>query len=159
MLVISACFPFKPQLISRTAVKAGKLFTDRDFKAFEHQEPKETEISKIYFADTETDTSGPYHVAFCIAYSEQDILDNEFNIIEENQEIKFEFGRNCLTKFLDNIENNSLVYFHNLGYDIRQFNEYIINKECLKNKEDMLRQEQFEKERDSFIKSISNKVD
>lgn len=114
-------------------IKDLNNFTDKDFKAFVHQEPKETEISKIYFADTETDTSGPYHVAFCIAYSEQDELDNNFNIIDEHQEIKFEFGRNCLNKFLDNIENNSLVYFHNLGYDIRQFNEYIINKECCKN--------------------------
>ena len=108
-------------------------FTDKDFKAFELQDDKENEISKIYFADTETDTSGPYHVAFCIAYSEQDETDENFNIIEENQEIKFEFGRNCLNNFLDKIENNSLVYFHNLGYDIRQFNEYIINKECCKN--------------------------
>ena len=114
-------------------IKDLNNFTDKDFKAFEHQEPKETEISKIYFADTETDTSGPYHVAFCIAYSEQDETDENFNIIDEHQEIKFEFGRNCLTKFLDNLENNSLVYFHNLGYDIRQFNEYIINKECCKN--------------------------
>lgn len=114
-------------------IKDLNNFTDKDFKEFETQEPKEDNITKIYFADTETDTSGLYHVAFCIAYSEQDELDNNFNIIDEHQEIKFEFGRNCLTKFLDNIENNSLVYFHNLGYDIRQFNEYIINKECCKN--------------------------
>lgn len=114
-------------------IKDLNNFTDKDFKEFKTQENKDVEISKIYFADTETDTSGPYHVAFCIAYSEQDILDNNFNIIEENQEIKFIFGRDCLTKFLDNLENNSLVYFHNLGYDIRQFNEYIINKECCKN--------------------------
>lgn len=110
-------------------------FTDKDFIEISkiNYTEQENKISKIYFADTETDTSGPYHVAFCIAYSEQDELDNNFNIIEENQEIKFIFGRNCLNKFLDNIENNSLVYFHNLGYDIRQFNEYIINKECCKN--------------------------
>ena len=114
-------------------IKDLNNFTDRDFKAFEHQEPKETEISKIYFADTETDTSGPYHVAFCIAYAEQDELDENFNIINEHPKINFEFGRDCLNKFLDKIENNSLVYFHNLGYDIRQFNEYIINKECCKN--------------------------
>lgn len=114
-------------------IKDLNNFTDKDFKTFEHQEPKETQISKIYFADTETDTSGPHHVAFCIAYSEQDELDNNFNIIDEHQEIKFIFGRDCLNNFLDNIENNSLVYFHNLGYDIRQFNEFIINKECCKN--------------------------
>ena len=114
-------------------IKDLNNFTDKDFKAFEHQEPKETEISKIYFADTETDTSGPHHVAFCIAYSEQDETDENFNIIKEHPKINFVFGRDCLTKFLDNLENNSLVYFHNLGYDIRQFNEYIINKECCKN--------------------------
>ena len=114
-------------------IKDLNNFTDKDFKKFEHQEPKEDKITKIYFADTETDTSGPYHVAFCIAYSEQDELDNNFNIIEEHPKINFEFGRDCLTKFLDKIENNSLVYFHNLGYDIRQFNEYIINNECCKN--------------------------
>ncbi len=114
-------------------IKDLNNFRVKDFEDFEHHEPKETEISKIYFADTETDTSGPYHVAFCIAYSEQDEIDNNFNIIEENQEINFEFGRDCLKRFLDKLENNSLVYFHNLGYDIRQFNEYIINKECCKN--------------------------
>ena len=123
-------------------IKDLNNFTDRDFKAFEHQENpnkdlaaalKENEISKIYFADTETDTSGPYHVAFCIAYAEQDEIDNNFNIIKEHPKIKFEFGRDCLNKFLDNIEDHALVYFHNLGYDIRQFNEYVINKECCKN--------------------------
>ena len=114
-------------------IKDLNNFTDRDFKAFEHQEPKENEIRKIYFADTETDTSGPQHVAFCIAYAEQDELDNNFNIVKEHPKINFEFGRDCLNKFLDKIEDHSLVYFHNLGYDIRQFNEYIINKECCKN--------------------------
>ena len=115
-------------------IKDLNNFTDRDFKAFEaHQEPKENKITKIYFADTETDTSGPYHVAFCIAYAEQDELDENFNIVKEHPKINFEFGRDCLNKFLDKIEDHSLVYFHNLGYDIRQFNEYIINKECCKN--------------------------
>ena len=107
-------------------------FCDKDFKAFEPITDKEKEISKIYFADTETDTSGPYHVAFCIAYSEEDETDENFNIVKEHRKINFEFGRDCLTKFLDKLENNSLVYFHNLGYDIRQFNEYIIGQEINK---------------------------
>ena len=107
-------------------------FTDRDFKEIEPQKNKEVEISKIYFADTETDTSGPYHVAFCIAFSEQDEIDENFNIVKEHRKINFEFGRDCLSKFLDKIENNSLVYFHNLAYDIRQFNEYIIGQEISK---------------------------
>ena len=114
-------------------IKDLNNFTNKDFKKFEHQELNENEISKIYFADTETDTSGPYHIAFCIAYAEQDEIDNNFNIIKEHPKINFEFGRDCLNKFLDKIEDHALVYFHNLGYDIRQFNEYIINKECCKN--------------------------
>ena len=107
-------------------------FCDKDFKEIEPQENKEVEISKIYFADTETDTSGPYHVAFCIAYSEEDETDENFNIVKEHRKINFEFGRDCLTKFLNKLENNSLVYFHNLAYDIRQFNEYIIGQEISK---------------------------
>lgn len=107
-------------------------FCDKDFKEIEPTKDKEIEISKIYFADTETDTSGSYHVAFCIAYSEEDETDENFNIIKEHRKINFEFGRDCLTKFLDKLENNSLVYFHNLGYDIRQFNEYIIGQEINK---------------------------
>lgn len=107
-------------------------FCDKDFKKIEPIKDKDVEISKIYYADTETDTSGPYHVAFCIAYAEQDETDENFNIVKEHRKINFEFGRDCLTKFLDKLENNSLVYFHNLGYDIRQFNEYIIGQEINK---------------------------
>ena len=107
-------------------------FCDKDFKKIEPIKDKDDEISKIYFADTETDTSGPYHVAFCIAYSEEDETDENFNIVKEHRKINFEFGRDCLTKFLDKLENHSLVYFHNLGYDIRQFNEYIIGQEINK---------------------------
>lgn len=116
-------------------IKDLNNFTDKDFIEISkiNYTEQEDKITKIYFADTETDTSGPYHVAFCIAYAEQDETDNNFNIIKEHPKINFEFGRDCLTKFLNKIENNSLVYFHNLGYDIRQFNEYIINKECCKN--------------------------
>lgn len=116
-------------------IKDLNNFTDKDFIEISKINCTEQEgnITKIYFADTETDTSGPYHVAFCIAYAEQDELDENFNIVKEHPKINFVFGRDCLNKFLDNIENNSLVYFHNLGYDIRQFNDYIINKECCKN--------------------------
>lgn len=117
-------------------IKDLNNFCDKDFKLVETKEvKKEDKITKIYFADTETDTSGENHVAFCIAYAEQDVLDNEFNIISENKEIKFEFGRNCLDNFLDKIEDHALVYFHNLAYDIRQFNKFeIINQNAKNNR-------------------------
>ena len=119
---------------SNNEIKDLNNYCDRDFKLFEKKEDKKEkkEESKVYFADTETDTSGINHVAFCIAYAEQDVLDNEFNIKNENKDIKFEFGKDCLNKFLDKIENKSLVYFHNLAYDIRQFNQFDISKETIK---------------------------
>ena len=115
-----------------TEIKDLNNYCDRDFKQVKQVQKitknvdKSSKVSKVYFADTETDTSGTNHVAFCIAYAEQDELDSNFNIISENKDIKFEFGRNCLSNFLDKIEDHALVYFHNLAYDIRQFNQFDI---------------------------------
>lgn len=115
-------------------IKDLNNFCDKDFIQAKQVGPdsergQDDKITKIYFADTETDTSGENHVAFCIAYAEQDVLDSNFNIISENKEIKFEFGRNCLNNFLDKIEDHALVYFHNLAYDIRQFNQFDITNQ------------------------------
>ena len=120
-------------------IKDLNNYCDKDFMQVEKKETKKDnkEIQKIYFADTETDTSGENHVAFCIAYAEQDVLDNDFNIISENKEIKFEFGKNCLDNFLDNVENHALVYFHNLAYDIRQFNKFDITNQHVKGNKTM----------------------
>ena len=120
-------------------IKDLNNFCDKDFKVVEKDVKPDKPIKdqKIYFADTETDTSGDNHVAFCIAYAEQDVLDSNFNIISENKDIKFEFGRNCLNNFLDKIEDHALVYFHNLAYDIRQFNEFDITNQHVKGNKTM----------------------
>ena len=120
-------------------IKDLNNFCDKDFKLVSSKinKEKEDKITKVYFADTETDTSGVNHVAFCIAYAEQDVLDNEFNIVSENKDIKFEFGKNCLDNFLDKIENHALVYFHNLAYDIRQFNKFDITNQHVKGNKTM----------------------
>lgn len=120
-------------------IKDLNNFCDKDFKVVEKQtkQEKENKITKFYFADTETDTSGENHVAFCIAYAEQDVLDNEFNIVSENKDIKFEFGKNCLDNFLDKMEDHALVYFHNLAYDIRQFNKFDITDQQVKGNKTM----------------------
>ena len=41
-------------------------------------------IQKIYFIDTETETSGEYNKVFCISYTETDEIDKQFNLIKEN---------------------------------------------------------------------------
>lgn len=112
---------------------------DKDFKQVQKltKQVKSSKVSKVYFADTETDTSGSNHVAFCIAYAEQDELDSNFNIISENNNINFEFGKDCLSNFLDKIEDHALVYFHNLAYDIRQFNQFDITNQHVKGTKSM----------------------
>ena len=96
-------------------IKDLNNFSDKDFKSFNDNTEKKTKKLEhtIYFADTETDITGDIHKAFCIVYSSND--DNTF---------KFKFGKDCLKEFLEDLPNNALVYFHNLGYDIRQFSEF-----------------------------------
>ena len=138
-------------------IKDLNNFCDKDFKLVEKQvkTDKEDKITKIYFADTETDTSGENHVAFCIAYAEQDVLDSNFNIISENKDIKFEFGRNCLNNFLDKVEDHALVYFHNLAYDIRQFNKFDITSQHSKNNKVMDAQVKYKGKTIHFKDSLS----
>lgn len=138
-------------------IKDLNNFCDKDFKVVEKLESKkeDNKISKIYFADTETDTSGINHVAFCIAYAEQDVLDSNFNIIRENKDIKFEFGKNCLDNFLDKIEDHALVYFHNLAYDIRQFNKFDITNQHVKGNKTMDAQIKYKGKTIHFKDSLS----
>ncbi|KAI5550290.1 organellar and viral DNA polymerase type B, partial [Trichomonas vaginalis G3] len=60
----------------------------------------------IFFADFECSTDG-VHKAFNICY------DSEDGKISESI-----WGQNCATKFLERIPDKSLIYFHNLSYDI-----------------------------------------
>ncbi|EAX94272.1 hypothetical protein TVAG_498260 [Trichomonas vaginalis G3] len=60
----------------------------------------------IFFADFECSTDG-VHKAFNICY------DSEDGKISESI-----WGQNCATEFLERIPDKSLVYFHNLSYDI-----------------------------------------
>ena len=130
---------------------------DKDFKQIQKltKQVKSSKISKVYFADTETDTSGTNHIAFCIAYAEQDELDSNFNIISENNNINFEFGKDCLAKFLDSVEDHALVYFHNLAYDIRQFNQFDITGQHVKNTKTMDGQIKYKGKKIYFKDSLS----
>ena len=78
----------------------------------EKNKKSESNKQTIYYADCEADVSTPIHKAYSIAYVKQGTTD-----------YKFIFGDKCIVKFMDDIENNSIVYFHNLGYDSRLFLE------------------------------------
>ena len=69
-----------------------------------------------YYADCECDVvSYDYHKAYCISYKERN-----------QKDINFIYGDDCLEQFLNILPNNSVVYFHNLGYDVRMFSEFSI---------------------------------
>ena len=80
---------------------------------------KSKPISKFYYADFEASTQG-FHKPYCVSYSSRD-----------EEKIHTIYGYDCAWKLLEQLENNSLTYFHNLAYDGRFLAKYGI-KQCIK---------------------------
>ena len=59
----------------------------------------------VCYADFEASTDGDIHKAYCICYN-LDGIDNYY------------YGHNCAINFLKAMPTNTLIYFHNLSYDI-----------------------------------------
>ena len=66
---------------------------------------KEKNFKQVYYADFECSTDN-VHKAFNICYS------------SPNHKIKSLWGDDCAKQFLEAIPDHSLIYFHNLSYDI-----------------------------------------
>ena len=63
------------------------------------------ELKHICYADFEASTDGYKHEAYCVCYN-LDGIDKSY------------YGHNCAINFLKSLPTNTLVYFHNLSYDI-----------------------------------------
>ena len=75
--------------------------------------PNQTEIS-YYYADFESVVRDvPYHKPFLVCYQ----------CVSGVGSWAF-FGEDCAEKFLDQLPDNSVVFFHNLAYDARMFARY-----------------------------------
>lgn len=74
--------------------------------------PKEHKYDKIFYADFETITTD-VHKAYMICA-----------IDDQNNEYTF-YGENSGKQFYDIIPKNSLIYFHNMGYDISFIVKYM----------------------------------
>ncbi|KAI5542190.1 organellar and viral DNA polymerase type B, partial [Trichomonas vaginalis G3] len=61
----------------------------------------------VFFADFEASTDGNIHKAYNICFMEDD--DDGYTSI---------WGSDCASKFLEALPDKSLVYFHNLSYDV-----------------------------------------
>ena len=77
--------------------------------------------SHIWFCDFEADVSGQYHKPFmCVLQSEDGTINEEFR------------GPDCAEQLLEYLPKDSLVYFHNLAYNIRMLAQYGLNRSIIK---------------------------
>ena len=101
------------------------------FKTNGKYTPKAKAIDFIVFADFEASTDGDKHKPYCICarkYGVKTALNNEVvgsNIvsktvynIDDEFEIFESYKNDCAIDFLKWLDNNSIVFFHNLTYDI-----------------------------------------
>lgn len=84
-----------------------------------NKKDKSKPISKFYYADFEASTQG-FHKPYCVSYSSRD-----------SKKIHTIYGYDCAWELLNQLEDNSLTYFHNLAYDGRFLAKYGI-KQCIK---------------------------
>ena len=98
-----------------------------------------------FYADTETDVvSSDYHQAYCISYQQRG-----------SSEIKTIIGKDCLEKFMDVLPDNAVVYFHNLGYDAKMFNDFDIMNSIDKGSKTMSQTFKYNKKNITFKDSLS----
>jgi hypothetical protein len=82
------------------------------------------------FADFESCTSGEKHTPFMCSYRKA-TLDADKNFVFED--VKNIVGRDCGIKFLDAVDDNSIIYFHNSGYDLNFIYEHTKGINIIKN--------------------------
>jgi hypothetical protein len=98
-----------------------------------------------FYADTETDVvSSDYHQAYCISYQQRG-----------SSEIKTIIGKDCLEKFMDELPDNAVVYFHHLGYDAKMFNDFDIMNSIDKGSKTMSQTFKYNKKNITFKDSLS----
>ena len=88
--------------------KLSHQYCSNDFTYI--QLTKKFKRDHICYADLDTSVDEEHHKAYCICFS-LDGVD------------KYYYGHNCAMIFLKAISTNTLIYFHNLSYDIT----FIIN--------------------------------
>lgn len=82
---------------------------------------KESEQISYWYADFEADVSGKYHIPYmCVLQSINGSINKEFR------------GTDCNKQLLDFLPNDSVIYFHNLAYDIRMLAQYGIKRSIIK---------------------------
>ncbi|ELP93824.1 hypothetical protein EIN_176410 [Entamoeba invadens IP1] len=102
-----------------------------------------------YYADFEASTQG-IHKAYCVAYYKRN-----------SSQISCKYGNECVEDFLSDLDNNSVVYFHNLKYDSCFLAKYGIEI-CIKKDGKTMKMKLNYHEKKIFLKDsysmISNKL-
>lgn len=97
-----------------------------------------SKYKKIVFFDFETYVSeeNQVHIPYLCCKYEFDCthLDGNMEIDESSGKMNYYFGKNCGAEFLRDIDENSILYAHNLKYDINFIAKYIFFKNYLGDK-------------------------
>ena len=90
-------------------------------RKFTNKENNKRPPISYWYCDFEADVSRKNHVPYmCVLQSITGRINKEFR------------GENCNIQLLDFLPDNSVVYFHNLAYDVRMLAKYGLNKPIIK---------------------------
>ena len=108
-------FQYSSVLSQYSKFKNVEIYELNDVKTkkLETKKEKYNEKTNIYFADFEAYTNELIHKPFCVCYKKMN---------GKNYTI---YGSDCAKRFVNRIEKNSIVYFHNLRYDLSFLFEYL----------------------------------
>jgi len=100
-------------------------YKDEQYDLYNYSNSKNvyTKKYKVIYADIECgfkneDSENQLHVPYCICYIDED--DNKYKFA----------GRNCIKDFFDSLKESTLIYFHNLKYDIQFIMRHLTNIKC-----------------------------
>ena len=130
--------------LATSEIKDLTNYCDKDFKPFKVKKEKEHKEPVVFYADTECDVSGLFHIVYCISYCQRG--SNQINTL---------IGEDCKIQFLEVLPNNSIVYFHNLGYDAKMFSDFIILNSIDKASRTMSQSIKYNGKRITFKDSLS----
>ena len=108
-----------PKLINNKFAECSHLGNEINEEEIDYTFGDEPEVAKefnhkhVCCADLETLTIDNVHTPYCACWSKGDGI------------IKVAYGFDCVEKMLKDLDDDSLIWFHNLGFDIRFFIKYL----------------------------------
>ncbi len=113
--------------VSNIKLEFDKNFCTQLIEPKKYKEPKKKFYQTYWYCDFEADVSGKIHRPYmCVIQNENGTVNKTFR------------GKNCNIKLLEFLPDESIIYFHNLSYDIRMLASFGIQKSIIKGTKTMM---------------------